>query len=84
MILGEIVDGRVVSSVIFCLTEATDLTIDFVIDTGFNCKEIARVLRPSGRFIAVRDHVISKPEDLPKFLDTHPLHNLYGGEHNWK
>jgi SAM-dependent methyltransferase len=45
------------------------------------CKEIARVLRPSGRFIAVRDHVISKPEDLPKFLDTHPLHNLYGGEH---
>jgi clan AA aspartic protease len=36
MILGKIVDGRVVSSVIFCLTEATDLTIDFVIDTGFN------------------------------------------------
>jgi clan AA aspartic protease len=27
MILGKIVDGRVVSSVIFCLTEATDLTL---------------------------------------------------------
>jgi SAM-dependent methyltransferase len=44
------------------------------------CREIYRVLKPGGTFIAVRDHVISAKSDLPKFLDTHPLHNLYGGE----
>lgn len=44
------------------------------------CSEIRRVLKPGGTFIAVRDHVISKPEDLPRFLAVHPLHKLYGGE----
>jgi SAM-dependent methyltransferase len=44
------------------------------------CREIARVLKPDGVFIAVRDHVISKKSDLPKFLNAHPLHHLYGGE----
>jgi SAM-dependent methyltransferase len=44
------------------------------------CREISRVLKPSGVFIAVRDHVIAKKSDLPKFLDTHLLHNIYGGE----
>jgi SAM-dependent methyltransferase len=44
------------------------------------CREIYRVLKPGGSFIAVRDHVIAKKDDLPKFLDRHPLHNLYGGE----
>jgi SAM-dependent methyltransferase len=44
------------------------------------CREIFRVLKPGGTLIAVRDHVISKPQDLPKFLDIHPLHKLYGGE----
>jgi SAM-dependent methyltransferase len=44
------------------------------------CREIDRVLKPGGKFIAVRDHVISSKADLPKFLDTHPLHKLYGGE----
>lgn len=45
------------------------------------CAEAARVLRPSGVFIAVREHVIRSPEDLPAFLASHPLHSLYGGEH---
>jgi clan AA aspartic protease len=36
MILGRIVDGRVTLPVNFYLTETTDLTIDFVVDTGFN------------------------------------------------
>lgn len=45
------------------------------------CRELARVVRPGGRVLAVREHVISKPADLPKFLAAHPLHHLYGGEH---
>ncbi|HEY9597107.1 MAG TPA: class I SAM-dependent methyltransferase [Cyanophyceae cyanobacterium] len=44
------------------------------------CREIARVLKPAGVFVAVREHVISSGRDLPKFLDSHPLHKLYGGE----
>lgn len=45
------------------------------------CHEFYRVLRPGGRFIAIREHVISHESDLHKFLGAHPLHNLYGGEH---
>lgn len=44
------------------------------------CAEVFRVLKPGGTFIAVRDHVISSPDDLPAFLQLHPLHQLYGGE----
>ncbi|MBD1217740.1 MAG: class I SAM-dependent methyltransferase [Aphanizomenon flos-aquae Clear-A1] len=44
------------------------------------CKEAARVLKPGGYFIATREHIISQKDDLQKFLDSHPLHHLYGGE----
>lgn len=44
------------------------------------CKQSYRVLKPGGRFIATREHVISKHSDLNIFLDNHPLHKLYGGE----
>ena len=44
------------------------------------CAEASRVLKPKGIFIATREHVISKVSDLPMFLKTHPLHQLYGGE----
>jgi SAM-dependent methyltransferase len=44
------------------------------------CQEIFRVLKPGGRFIAVREHVISKQSDLAAFFQIHPLHKLYGGE----
>lgn len=50
-------------------------------DLRVACKEFHRVLRPGGKLIAVREHVISKKSDLPKFLESHPLHKLYGGEH---
>jgi SAM-dependent methyltransferase len=49
-------------------------------DLGAACKEFIRVLKPGGRLIAVREHVISSPGDLPAFLEQHPLHKLYGGE----
>lgn len=45
------------------------------------CREFFRVLKPGGLFIAIREHVISRQEDLLRFLDLHPLHKLYGGEH---
>lgn len=45
------------------------------------CREFFRVLKPGGLFIAIREHVISNEADLPRFLDLHPLHKLYGGEH---
>jgi SAM-dependent methyltransferase len=45
------------------------------------CREMHRVLKPGGLFIAAREHVISKQADLEKFLQRHPLHHLYGGEH---
>jgi len=45
------------------------------------CAEMFRVLRAGGLLIAVREHVISKQQDLAKFHAIHPLHHLYGGEH---
>ena len=44
------------------------------------CSEFHRVLKPGGRLLAIREHVISRPEDLPAFFDLHPLHHRYGGE----
>ena len=44
------------------------------------CREFHRVLRPGGRLLALREHVISRPEDLERFFDAHPLHRDYGGE----
>jgi len=49
-------------------------------DLAAACREFFRVLKPGGRLLAVREHVISRPEDLPAFLDLHPLHKIYGGE----
>ncbi len=44
------------------------------------CSELARIVRPGGLVITLRDHVISGPDQLQPFLDGHPLHHLYGGE----
>lgn len=44
------------------------------------CQEAARVLKPGGILLAVREHVISRSSDLQQFLDNHPLHHSYGGE----
>ncbi len=45
------------------------------------CAEIARLLRPGGQLVAIRDHVITGPDQLAAFHARHPLHQLYGGEH---
>lgn len=50
-------------------------------DLAALCREARRVLKPGGRFIATREHVISRKTDLTAFLESHPLHRLYGGEH---
>lgn len=44
------------------------------------CADTARVLKRGGRFIATREHVISRKSDLAKFQENHSLHRLYGGE----
>jgi SAM-dependent methyltransferase len=49
-------------------------------DLGSACREFFRVLKPGGRLVAVREHVISGKKDLPAFLSRHPLHHRYGGE----
>jgi SAM-dependent methyltransferase len=49
-------------------------------DLGRLCAEVHRVLKPGGLLVATREHVISRAEDLDAFLDSHPLHSLYGGE----
>jgi SAM-dependent methyltransferase len=49
-------------------------------DLAAACREFYRVLKPGGRLIAAREHVLSKKDDLGFFLAQHPLHKLYGGE----
>jgi ubiquinone/menaquinone biosynthesis C-methylase UbiE len=44
------------------------------------CNEVARVLKKRGLFLFTREHVISRKEDLAKFLNVHVLHYLYKGE----
>lgn len=44
------------------------------------CAELARVIVPGGLVVTLRDHVISGPQQLQPFLDSHLLHGRYGGE----
>lgn len=43
-------------------------------------KETARVLRPRGVLLAIREHVVDNEEQLAAFRAAHPLHHRYGGE----
>ena len=44
-------------------------------------RECSRVLKPGGLFVACREHVANTPEELQRFLESHPVHQLAGGEH---
>ncbi|MBA5870404.1 MAG: methyltransferase domain-containing protein [Nitrospira sp. CR2.1] len=69
-----------------CPSESFDLVfarqaLHHAKDLSAFCREAFRLLKPGGLFLTVRDHVISKQADLPLFLERHPLHRFYGGEH---
>jgi len=55
-----------------------------VADLGALCREIARVLKRGGRYLATREHVISRSEDREAFLRKHVLHQLRGGENAYR
>lgn len=46
--------------------------------------ECARVLRPGGRLLATREHVVNDEAQLEEFLAAHPLQALHGGEHAYQ
>lgn len=43
-------------------------------------RELHRILRPQGRVLAIREHVVHDDAELARFRARHPLHHLYGGE----
>lgn len=45
------------------------------------CREAARVLRPGGVLVLSREHVVTFPGDLKRFLRRHPTHFMSGGEY---
>ena len=49
-------------------------------DLEATMRDLARVLRPGGRVLATREHVVDDAKQLAEFLAAHPLHGLYGGE----
>lgn len=51
-----------------------------IADMSRACSEAFRVLRPGGRLLITREHVIDSLDDLPVFLSAHVTHQLCGGE----
>ena len=45
------------------------------------CREAARVLRPGGLLVLSREHVVTFPGDLKRFLNRHSTHFMSGGEY---
>ena len=51
-----------------------------VADLPALAREVRRVLRPGGVYLACREHVIESEDDLDAFLAGHQVHQLAGGE----
>ncbi len=49
-------------------------------DLTLGLTRIRESLKPGGCFLATREHVIKNRDELPVFLEHHPLHHLHGGE----
>jgi SAM-dependent methyltransferase len=49
-------------------------------DLPAGMRELARLLRPGGPLLALREHVADNAAELESFLRSHPLHHLYGQE----
>lgn len=47
-------------------------------------RESARVLKTGRVFLACREHVVDNDQQLQAFLDSHPVHQLAGGEHAYR
>jgi SAM-dependent methyltransferase len=45
------------------------------------CRDAARVLRPRGVLVLSREHVVTFPGDLKRFLKRHDTHFMGGGEY---
>ena len=67
-------DGSV--DIVYCRA-----TLHHVRDLDRFIAECARVLRSGGTFIACREHVAESADELNRFLASHPVHRLAGGEH---
>ncbi|MEO8056641.1 MAG: methyltransferase domain-containing protein [Acidobacteriota bacterium] len=48
------------------------------------CREAARVLRPGGVLVLSREHVVTFPGDLQRFLKRHDTHFMSGGEYAYR
>ncbi len=49
-------------------------------DLNAFCLEMSRLSRTGATILTLRDHVVTTKDQLPDFLEKHPLHHLYGGE----
>ncbi len=49
-------------------------------DLAQTVREVFRILKPGGAFLAIREHVANDARELQAFRENHPLHRLYGGE----
>jgi ubiquinone/menaquinone biosynthesis C-methylase UbiE len=50
-------------------------------DLGTMLSELHRVIKDGGCLLACREHVVDDDRQLEEFLESHPLHKWYGGEH---
>jgi SAM-dependent methyltransferase len=53
-------------------------------DLSRTCRDVHRVLRPGGLFLATREHVVSRTEDVEVFREQHQTHRFTGAENAYR